>query len=213
MLRRLHSAARRTGTCKNAASVRRSHLENAVLGVLKDNLLQPDLVEEFVRSYHAEINRNAAEASAQSDRSTKKLTKIEKQIEAIIDSIANGFRSDALKERLEQLEAERKALGRDLSQTKPSPIRLHPKLPAIYRAKVEKLTEALTDPAIRDEAAEAIRGLIDAVAVEMTEVGPEVEVRGEISKMIGFSDPKIEQNQCSVKVVAGLGFEPRTFRL
>ena len=104
-------------------------------------------------------------------------------------------------------------LGRDLSQTKPSPIRLHPKLPAIYRAKVEKLTEALTDPAIRDEAAEAIRGLIDAVAVEMTEVGPEVEVRGEISKMIGFSDPKIEQNQCSVKVVAGLGFEPRTFRL
>lgn len=42
--------AQRFGTCKNRAGLRRRELDAAVLGALKDNLLQPDLVEEFMRS-------------------------------------------------------------------------------------------------------------------------------------------------------------------
>jgi len=50
------SAARRLGTCNNRSGIRRSVLENLILNALKQNLMHPDLVAEFVREFHAEIN-------------------------------------------------------------------------------------------------------------------------------------------------------------
>jgi hypothetical protein len=155
----------------------------------------------------------AAETLATETWAQKKLARINSQIDSVVDSIANGFRSEALKSRLETLEAEKSTIERQLSAQPPSPLRLHPKLPAVYRAKVDKLSTALADPAIRDEAAEIIRSLIDVVSVAPSQEGIDVEVRGEISKLIRLADQKTEQNQCSVKVVAGAGFEPTTFRL
>ena len=207
------SAARRTGKCQSTRTIRRAQLENAVLGTLKNNLMKPELVEEFITAYHAEINRTAAAASATRNQSEKRIAKLTKQIEAVVDIIADGLSSEAVLDRLRGLESEKADLVRQMSAPAPTPIRLHPRLSAIYRAKVERLAQSLADPAIRDEAAEIIRGLIDRVSVTPKPDGVDVEVRGEISKLLRFSDQKTEQNQCSVKVVAGLGFEPRTFRL
>lgn len=71
----------------------------------------------------------------------------------------------------------------------------------------------------------AVRGLIDRVVVTPASAGPEIELIGEIAAMIGLASGA-ERRQagtvvpaghdlfvCSVKVVAGVGFEPTTFRL
>ena len=47
----------------------------------------------------------------------------------------------------------------------PPPVRLHPNLAKAYRNKVGQLHVALADPAIRDEAFEILRGLINRVVV------------------------------------------------
>ncbi len=91
-----------------------------------------------------------------------------------------------------------------MAQPTPSPSRLHPKLPELYRAKVEKLALSLSDPEIRDEAATHLRELIDTIRVASTERGWMVEIKGEVGRMVNLAEGKTEQNRCSVKVVAGV---------
>jgi site-specific DNA recombinase len=85
-------------------------------------------------------------------------------------------------------------------------------------AKVERLHEALADPALRDEALGILRGLIEKVVLHRTQDGLQVEIVGEIVRMVELGlDAKQaalpKEAACSVKVVAGAGFEPATFRL
>ena len=95
---------------------------------------------------------------------------------------------------------------------------MHPNLAQVYREKVERLQVALADPALRDQALEILRGLIERVVIHPGEQGPGIELVGEIVKMVELGlDAKQaalhEEAACSVKVVAGGGFEPTTFRL
>jgi hypothetical protein len=89
--------------------------------------------------------------------------------------------------------------------------RLHPKLAEIYRRKVETLHEALAEPQTRDEALGILRGLVERIEVHPIEGGFEIELIGEIARMVELSlDPNgmkkaalDERTACSVKVVAG----------
>jgi len=207
------SSARRFGTCGSRSSIRRSILEEAVLGVLRDDLLKPDLVEEFVRTYHEEINQQAALASADRSTAEREVTKVKKQIDTIIESIMDGFRSEGLKVKLADLEERRRELEHNLTAPKPTTLRLHPRLSELYREKVQRLAQSLSEPDDRDGATELLRQLIEGVRVTSKGNGWEVEIKSEVGRMANLAEGKTERNQCSVKVVAGAGFEPTTFRL
>src|SRR5208283_5168478 len=49
--------AHNRGTCDNRLTIRRDVLEETVLRGLKDKLLQPELIHEFVTTYQQEYNR------------------------------------------------------------------------------------------------------------------------------------------------------------
>ena len=63
-------------------------------------------------------------------------------------------------------------------------MRLHPNLAQVYRAKAERLQEALADPTLRDEALGILRGLIERVVVHPAEDGLQVEIVGEIVRLV-----------------------------
>ena len=68
------SAARRKGTCKNHRGIRRGVLEQLILDALKHNLMQPELVAEFIRAFTVEWNRlAAAQTLSRRDRSANLL--------------------------------------------------------------------------------------------------------------------------------------------
>ena len=104
-------------------------------------------------------------------------------------------------------------------------LRLHPNLAELYRQKVADLRAALADPATRAEALEILRGLVERVTVKAEGEGFTIELVGEIARMVAMAaeakNTKAASNEaavsdvfaCSVKVVAGAGFEPATFRL
>ena len=106
----------------------------------------------------------------------------------------------------------------------PAPL-FHPNAAELYRRKVEGLHESLNANETRDEAIEALRGLIDQVVIRPVEGGLEIELIGEIANMLSLTQgahaktaaPRgaavHDRFQSSVKVVAGAGFEPATFRL
>jgi hypothetical protein len=65
--------------------------------------------------------------------------------------------------RLRELEAKQDELTERLSRAPVDMADVHPNIAGIYRRKVERLAEALRRPPERDEAAEAIRSLIERI--------------------------------------------------
>ena len=100
---------------------------------------------------------------------------------------------------------------------------LSPGLPVaeIYRRKVADLHAALADGETHSEAVAILRDLIDKVVVTATDGGFEVELVGEIIHMLALAQQKAALDgaafgdlyESSVSLVAGVGFEPTTFRL
>jgi site-specific DNA recombinase len=72
--------------------------------------------------------------------------------------------------------------------------------------------------AVRASAAEALRGLIDEIRVTPEDEGHAIEIVGELGALLQLASgnknaASIHEAARSVKVVAGRGFEPLTFRL
>ena len=134
---------------------------------------------------------------------------------SLIEAIAEGFRAPGLQVKLDELEQHKLKLESEIASAPAAAPRLHPN--TIYRKKVGSLQQALSDPETRSEAIEILRGLIERVAISAAEDGFTIELVGEIANMVGLSsgpeDRKVGPYRSSVKVVAGVGFEPTTFRL
>jgi site-specific DNA recombinase len=210
-------AARRRGACPNRKGIRRPVLEALIIDALKANLMAPELVEEFIREFHAEVNRRRHEVELMGGLKRKELDDLTRKLNGLIDAIAEGLRSPGLKEKLDGLERRKAELEKEVAGAPPPAPRLHPNLAEIYRRKVENLAKALRDPATHSEALEILRSLVERVAVTPAECGFEVELIGEIAHMVklsaGAEAITREPYLSSVKVVAGVGFEPTTFRL
>lgn len=58
------SAARKLGTCRQRTSIRRAVLEEAVLQLLKDRVMQPEGVAQFIKAVGNETNARNGTASA-----------------------------------------------------------------------------------------------------------------------------------------------------
>ena len=84
----------------------------------------------------------------------------------------------AMKDELLALEARKAELSVAAPETPATAVRLHPNLAEIYRQKVARLHEELNRPELREEAAAAIRGLIEEVRLVPVEGKLEIELAG-----------------------------------
>ncbi|WP_085891514.1 recombinase family protein [Roseovarius litorisediminis] len=209
------SAARKQATCTQKRSFKRKELESVVLNLLRDRLMRPEAVAAFVASVSREMNAGRAEETAARARLTSERNQITRRLDGLYDAIADGLRTAGLKTKLEDMEAQLAEVDAKLAAPPPSPVRLHPHLSEIYRRKVEELSETLADPEIRPVALDTIRGLIQSVTIYETEGGVQIDLQGAITALVGLAQPDAEAflGGRSVKVVAGVGFEPTTFRL
>ncbi|MEX0300792.1 MAG: recombinase family protein [Leisingera sp.] len=209
------SAARKLGTCSHKKSVRRGVLEETVLNLLRSRLMQPDAVAEFIASVSKAANKEACTQQEQRTRMQSERNAAARKLDGLLDAIAEGLRTPGLQAKLEGIEARITEMDEALSAPPPSPVRINPNLSEIYRRKVSDLSATLSDPGIRTEALEILRGLITRVCVTHGEDGMTLELEGALTAMIGLAQN--EQSRpgaaCSAKVVAGAGFEPATFRL
>ena len=216
------SAARKQGTCSNKGSMRRDVLDSMILEALHSELMQPDMVAEFVSAFTEEWNRLQAQVSSVNASRLRELETVRRKLGSLIDAIADGMRSAGLQQKLTELEQRRIVLEAELASMPAPASRLMPNLAEVYRAKVTELQAALhgTDGTA---ALEAVRGLIEQVVVRPVVAGKgmEIELIGEIAAMLRLAQgssprsgaPGPDMFGCSIKVVAGTGFEPVTFRL
>ena len=187
--------------------------------------MAPDLVTEFIRTFNDEVNRTRRDCDHRRDALQRQQKDLERRIGTLLDAFVSGtLKGASVQTKLEALEARQAEVAKELAGLSDEPVRLHPNLAALYRRKVAALQDLLESDATRTEAIEIIRSLVDQVIFRPTaEAGLEVELVGDIAGMVHLAQNSNENSPVSgavhdkftrsVKVVAGVGFEPTTFRL
>ena len=176
------------GTCDNGVTIRRQIIESRVLGGLKDHMLAPDLVAEFVRAFAEEMATAQRDAAGVSQRLKGELADVERRLEGVLKAVENGAWSDALQLRLQDLEARKKALAAEMREAPTvSLVRLHPNAAGIYRQKVAELEAALGSSDICGEAAEALGSMIERVVLMPDKTAPNrlrAELHGDLAVIL-----------------------------
>jgi hypothetical protein len=125
-----------------------------------------------------------------------------------------------VKDELARLATRRTELERVIDGTNGPRVLLHPNMAAHYRQQVANLARILNSGENRAEAADLLRSLIDRMELTPNADGKlDIDLYGDLAGLLALatnrngpldeSDPSLQQ----VKVVAGTGFEPVTFRL
>ena len=215
------------GNCTNKATIRQDELETRVLAGIRNRLMAPEIAADAMRAYAEEMNRLNRERRANSDAWRTELAKVEKDIRGMIEAIKAGMFHESMKGEMTALEArkaELTALLADVPQDMPD---ILPAASAIYARKVQELTDALGDPENQQEASDQLRALIDRIV--LTPGGTRGEIfatlHGDLRTILEWvarqegktaakrNTPAGETTGVLVSVVAGVGFEPTTFRL
>ena len=211
--------ARNKGTCDNRLNIRRDQLETRILDGLKNQLLHPDLIAEFVCAYQEEFNRLAGTARKDRAKAERDLVQVIRQIDNLVTAISGGMFHPSMKDKLTALEARKEELEVELADTDEAPVLLHPGLADVYREKVAELTKALNDPVLKAEAGSILRGLLSKIRLFPEGSKLVIELVGELAGLLSLGRGQNAKTPTgvslgrSVSLVAGVGFEPTTFRL
>jgi site-specific DNA recombinase len=203
------STARNRGTCDNLLSIRRDILEESILEGLRDKLMHPDLVAEFAKEYHRELNRQAALNNTAHDRLKAELSRTELEIRSIIDAVKAGMRTESMTGELIALEKKSKDLKREIDRTPATPVRIHPNLGELYRQKVANLREALNDEGARAEASAILQSLIEEIRLVPVDGELRIHLKGSLAEMLAFAlkdkHPGSKESGVQITLVAGAG--------
>ena len=212
------SAYREKGVCDNKRTITAETLEKRVFDGLRDQLLHPEAVEAFIKEFHAELRRRRKEEAKRRTDSERKLREVTAKVDRIVNAIADGTDTPSMHGLLIDLERQKAEMASDLAEIEdPKVLDIHPNVAGVYRRKIENLEEALRAPGdARLQAMATLRTLVDKIVLYPGEKRGEmeIEIQGELAAVLHFAggDP-VPLEVSMLKLVAGAGFEPATFRL
>jgi site-specific DNA recombinase len=215
--------ARNKGTCDNKATMRRDALETAVLDGLQNRLMEPARTRIFCEEYARAMNRLHAEHNAQRTADEDALNKAERHLARLVQALLDGVPASAVREKMAELEERRDALRSRLAASENAGVRLHPNMAEYYRTQIADLRAALTEDGRQRQAAEIVRKLIDRIelspVVRSGRKTLSVSLYGRLAGILGMATKAkapLDESDAPIRVtklVAGVGFEPTTFRL
>jgi hypothetical protein len=161
-----------------------------VLDGLKHRLLAPELVEQFARDFHDEVNRQAAAWSQSRAQDEGRLEAVRRKIGSMIRAIEDGLYQPSMKGRMAELEAEKAELEQRLAAAPELPkVRLHPNLAGVYRDKVAALEQALANPMDKTEAMEIVRSQIERITLTPNAEGSlDIHLCGDLAHILQWCE-------------------------
>ena len=179
----------RKGVCDNGRTVRRDAIEHRVLSGLTDKLVSPEAVATAVRAYAEEINRRNHERRAEAEVDRRALEKIERGIKGIMVAIEDGMYQPTMKARMDELERQKASIEARLAEAPGDVPDVHPNIAELYRTKVIRLAETLSEPEANGAAREDIRSLVGEVVLTPGEKRGEINaiLRGELMAILDLA--------------------------
>jgi hypothetical protein len=154
-----------TGTCPDPRTFYLDRIEEAVVAALRAELRHPDVIAEFVRTYHEERRRLASQQGAKRTAAERRLAEARREIERIVDGVSRGELASAVfGPRATALDEERKRLEASMAEEHESVVTLHPAALARYEDMVGRLQQSMAEgtAAGNAEYAEVMRELVEA---------------------------------------------------
>ncbi len=218
------STARNKGTCSNRMNIRRDALEASILNGLRKHLMEPELFKEFCAEFTREVNRLRIERGADLVGWQKEFERADRELDKMVDAILQGYPPLKLKDKAEKLEARKAELAELLANADEPPPLLHPNMAHIYQERVGKLCENLRREEDRAPAVDVLRSFIEQVTLMPDNGELAIILRGDLGAILRFASGKKNPDFLSEaealdnllsqgSLVAGVGFEPTTFRL
>ena len=207
--------------CANNRTIRLHDLQGRVLDGIRTQLLSPKLLALYVKTYGEERRRLRAEASAKRDDVAARVAKLGRQIDNIVDAIAEGTAGPALRGKLADLERQKAEADAEmdaiLEAESDSVVELHPQAADRYRDQLDALDKALTGgDEERQNAANTLRALLARIEVHPGDSRGETHltVHGRIEELLSLTRSKPGEGNSTVartvSMVAAEGFEPPT---
>ena len=215
------SAARNKGICSNRKSIARKQVEDRVLTALSSHLMDPELFAVFCEEFIAETNRLRSNAGASFAAKEAELAQTKRALDRLVQALIDGAPAATVNAKMEELETKRTKLEAELANRSAPKPALHPNLAVLYRRKVSDLATALKTPEAQADAAQSLRGLIDKVVLTPQPDGYAIDLHGNLAGILTLASStkgktaSADQAEAvsQVLLVAGVGFEPTTFRL
>jgi site-specific DNA recombinase len=203
------------GACDNNREPSMIEIEKRVLAALRQHLLAPEIVQTAVEEYRRERERLAREQARTRRQSERDLAETKRRIAQVIEAIETGAAHlDTLIPRLNALEEQRRTIEARMALSPAKEIvSLHPQAAKRYKEKVAEIHDALSrGDAASADAVGLVRDLITEIRVIPRGKGEPValEIVGDLAALMATER---DANSVTGSVVAGVGFEPTTFRL
>ncbi len=201
---------------------------------LKEHPVAPDIVAPALDACRERKEANRRRAADARFARERELADIDRQFAGILKAVEDSAWNTRIRDRLTELK-ECKALAAAESVKAPTApsVTLLPSALTLYRKQVDALELGLHDASIREEAAEALRGLISRIVHSPEASGGDgvcVTLEGDLPVILRLTastptagheplpiNDKSAQRALSssqvLSLVAGTGFEPVTFRL
>jgi len=175
--------------CRNGRRIAIDRLETEALEGLRRHLLAPEAVSTFISEYHRLMKEDRS--AQQRDRRSldRKIADLDAQIGRVVNAVAEGIDSLALRRKLTELEGKRGELAILRADADNSVVDLTPDLPDFYRRQVETLTEQVKAPELLPRAAAILRDLVDRLVLHPSEARGEfeLELQGHLAGLIRFA--------------------------
>jgi len=195
------SIQRYGGACTNNRKVNTARYEKWVLADLKQGMLSPDAVSAYVRTYHRDFAKQAAELGKDRDKLTRQLEEATRRMERLLSALAEGG-SEFVEIRTMLADARQKKedIARQLESmdAMPNVLALHPHVEAVYRQQVEELEKALAEPEAQLEAIPRLRAMIARIIVRPNpekQRGVVVEVVRQMDEILSIATGKSARKQ------------------
>ena len=180
--------------CDNRLTIRQDELDTRVLAGLSSEMLRDDVVAAFLSEYEAETRRLTAETVSARPEREAELANLDHQFGCAKAAILKGVDAMVFVEEMKIWTERRKVLLADLEladqgtteTVSPEPVLLTPDLSRVYREKVEQLTAAFEDDALKAQAFERLRVFIEAAVLTREDGDLAIDLRGELASILSL---------------------------
>jgi len=205
--------------CSGFKGIPQSVAEALVLSALRHELFKDAAYEQFKSAFEVQLHAQSNEHRIRVVEIDKETRDLSARLEKLIATIEAGGHSTTIVARIKEIEQRQGELSKARNALTANHIKLPRNLPTLYRSYIDGLAETLSSEEVVGRAGMEMRQLIEKLIVNYDEATEEhsIDVRGDITAMFRGANPSdtenYQQSESSIKLVAGVGFEPTTFRL
>jgi hypothetical protein len=175
-------------TCSNNRTYYLHHVEQTVIGGLRKQLANPAAIKLFLKTYHAERKRLAADIVNVRSGLERQLGEVARKLERAMSAmLASSAPVESFTAAIGEMDAGQRRLKSELSslQEPVNVVVVHPEALARYQRVVDDLAAAVRDRK-DSETALALRELIETATVLRTEPGEplSIDVQGRLAALL-----------------------------